>query len=40
VVVNHEDQAVDEIQTTHTMSDEHVEWFRSGSALNVLRQQS
>ena len=23
--------------TTHTMSDEHIAWFRAGSALNVLR---
>ena len=27
----------DEIMTTHTMSDEHIAWFRAGSALNVLR---
>ena len=27
----------DEIATTHTMSDEHIAWFRAGSALNVLR---
>ena len=27
----------DEIQTTHTMSDEHIAWFHAGSALNVLR---
>jgi aconitate hydratase len=40
VVVNHEDQSVDEIQTTHTMSEEQIEWFRAGSALNVLRQQA
>ena len=25
--------------TTHTMSDEHIAWFRAGSALNVLRGQ-
>ena len=25
------------IATTHTMSDEHIDWFRAGSALNVLR---
>ena len=27
----------DEILTTHTMSEEHIAWFRAGSALNVLR---
>jgi len=37
VVVRHTDGTSDEITTTHTMSDEHVAWFRAGSALNVLR---
>jgi aconitate hydratase len=37
VVVHHADGATDEITTTHTMSDEHIAWFRAGSALNVLR---
>ena len=40
VVVHHADGSSDEIRTTHTMSEEHIEWFRAGSALNVLRQQS
>jgi len=40
VVLHHADGTADEIQTTHTMSDEHIAWFRAGSALNVLRQQS
>ena len=37
VVLHHADGSTDEIETTHTMSDEHIEWFRAGSALNVLR---
>jgi len=37
MVIHHRDGATDEIETTHTMSDEHIEWFRVGSALNVLR---
>jgi aconitate hydratase len=37
VRVNHSDGSTDEIVTTHTMSDEHIGWFRAGSALNVLR---
>ena len=37
VVVRHADGTRDEITTTHTMSDEHIAWFRAGSALNVLR---
>ncbi len=37
VVVHHADDTSDEILTSHTMSDEHIAWFRAGSALNVLR---
>ncbi|MET0895067.1 MAG: aconitate hydratase [Acidimicrobiia bacterium] len=37
VRLHHADGNVDEIETTHTMSDEHIAWFRAGSALNVLR---
>jgi aconitate hydratase len=40
VVVHHADGSSLEIGTTHTMSQEHIEWFRAGSALNVLRQQT
>jgi aconitate hydratase len=40
VVINHANGTSHEILTTHTMSDEHIEWFRAGSALNVLRSQS
>jgi aconitate hydratase len=39
VLIHHRDGSTDEIQTTHTMSEEHIEWFRAGSALNVLRAQ-
>jgi aconitate hydratase len=37
VVLHHADGTTDEVSTTHTMSDEHIAWFRAGSALNVLR---
>jgi aconitate hydratase len=37
VVINHANGKSSEIQTTHTMSEEHIAWFRAGSALNVLR---
>jgi len=40
VVVRHSDGSTQGVPTTHTMSDEHIEWFRAGSALNVLRQQT
>src|SRR4249920_2103288 len=32
VVVHHADGSADEIVTTHTMSEEHIAWFRAGSA--------
>jgi len=34
---HHANGHTDEILTTHTMSEEHIAWFRAGSALNVLR---
>ncbi|HXY92815.1 MAG TPA: aconitate hydratase [Acidimicrobiia bacterium] len=37
VVLHHADGTTYEISTTHTMSEEHIAWFRAGSALNVLR---
>ncbi|MET0627938.1 MAG: hypothetical protein ABW033_05725, partial [Acidimicrobiia bacterium] len=37
VRIHHANGSIDEILTTHTMSDEHIAWFRAGSALNVLR---
>ena len=39
VITRHADGSSNAFETTHTMSDEHVEWFRAGSALNVLRRQ-
>jgi aconitate hydratase len=36
VVVHHSDGTTDEFDTTHTMSEEHIAWFRAGSSLNVL----
>jgi len=39
VRINHANGKTTEIQATHTMSDEHIAWFRAGSALNVLRRQ-
>ncbi len=39
VVARHADGSRDELETTHTLSDEQVEWFRAGSALNLLRRQ-
>ncbi len=39
VVLHHADGGKDELQCRHTLNAEQVEWFRAGSALNVLRQK-
>jgi aconitate hydratase len=39
VALHHVDGRTDEIETTHTMSEEHIAWFRAGSALNLLAAQ-
>jgi aconitate hydratase len=39
VVLHHVDGSTDEIETTHTMSEEHIAWFKAGSALNLLAAQ-
>lgn len=36
-VIHHGDGTVDTITLNHTMNEEQIEWFRAGSALNVLR---
>lgn len=36
VIAHHTDGTTDEFQTNHTMNEEHIAWFRAGSALNVL----
>ena len=35
--LQHPDGSTVEFQCNHTMSDEHIEWFRAGSALNIIR---
>ncbi len=39
VVLHHADGSTDEITCNHTFSSEQIEWFRAGSALNLIRQQ-
>ena len=39
VRVHHADGRTHRPQCRHTMSEEHIGWFRAGSALNVLRSQ-
>ncbi|HSO96482.1 MAG TPA: aconitate hydratase [Acidimicrobiia bacterium] len=40
VVLHHADRRTEHIVTTHTMSAEHIAWFRAGSAINLLRARS
>jgi aconitate hydratase len=37
---HHEDGSEDTVDVTHTLNDEQHEWFKAGSALNLLRQGS
>ncbi|MCA9502665.1 MAG: aconitate hydratase [Myxococcales bacterium] len=39
VVIHHEDGSEDRIQVAHTLNEEQIEWFKAGSALNLLRDQ-
>ena len=36
VVLHHADGSTDEFAAHHTMSEEHIDWFKAGSALNLL----
>jgi len=36
-VINHADDSQDRIQLNQTLNEEQIEWFKAGSALNVLR---
>jgi len=36
-VIHHNDGSTEEITLNHSLNDEQVEWFKAGSALNVLR---
>jgi aconitate hydratase len=37
VTLHHADDRTADLLAEHTMSDEHIAWFKAGSALNVLR---
>jgi aconitate hydratase len=38
--INHEDGSSTEFNAKHTMSEEHIHWFKAGGALNVIRQNA
>lgn len=37
--INHPDGSTETFMANHTMSNEHIEWFKAGGALNLIRQQ-
>jgi len=36
VKIKHSDGTEEELETKHTMSEQQIEWFRAGSALNKI----
>jgi len=38
--ITHPDGSIEEFEATHTMSPEHIAWYRAGSALNLIRRQT
>lgn len=40
VMLNHEDGTADSVITEHTMTEEQIEWFKAGSALNFIRSRN
>jgi aconitate hydratase len=39
MVLNHSDGTVDKIKLNHTYNEQQIEWFKAGSALNLIRKQ-
>ena len=39
VVLHHKDGTTDEFKVNHSYNDVQIEWFKAGSALNLIRQQ-
>ncbi len=37
--IHHPDGTSEDFEATHTMNDEQIEWFRAGSALNIIRRK-
>jgi len=40
VVINHADGTIDEIKVNHTYNQNQIEWFKAGSALNLIKMQN
>ena len=39
LIIKHEDGSIDEIKVNHTYNAAQIEWFKAGSALNLIRKQ-
>jgi aconitate hydratase len=39
-IIHKQDGSTVDFETTHTMNDEQIEWFRAGGALNIIRQRA
>ena len=39
IVLHHNDRTKDEIVVNHTYNQQQIEWFKAGSALNLIRKQ-
>jgi aconitate hydratase len=39
IVLNHKDGSCDKIKVNHTYNQQQIEWFKAGSALNLIRKQ-
>jgi aconitate hydratase len=39
MVLHHRDSSVDKISLNHTYNEQQIEWFKAGSALNLIRKQ-
>lgn len=39
LVLNHADGTVDKVKVNHTYNEQQIEWFKAGSALNLIRKQ-
>ena len=40
IIINHKDGSKDEIMANHTYNNNQIDWFKNGSALNLIRKQS
>ena len=39
IVLHHKDGSTDSFEVAHTYNEQQIEWFKAGSALNLIKQQ-